>query len=204
MLILLILSLLFVWLIVREWNNPKEFDTFSISYMCILAVCALLAAYPYVDHWRFENLLSSKATLLADNKPAKVKCVTVFESVYDQFNQAGAGNPSSGEIVLQYPICQDLRAYLKAPKTANTQEISSLHAFTYEAMRIRGEMNQQKKDCQAIQRNVRAAKMLGVRLHIAEKTARDYYQGAYRSHSYFSEKCAPGKEFDEDLSDSVW
>ncbi|MGK0271133.1 MAG: hypothetical protein ACI88H_001787 [Cocleimonas sp.] len=204
MLILLILSLLFIWLIVREWNTPKEFDTFSLSYMAILAVCALLAGYPYVDHWRFESLLSSKASQLADNKRAKVKCVTVFESVYDQFGLAGTGNPTTGEIVLQYPTCSNLRDYLKSPETANTQGLTSLHVFTHEAMHVRGELNEQKTDCQAIQRNVRAAKMLGVRAHLAEQTARDYYNGAYRSHSYFSEECSPGKKLDENLNDSVW
>ncbi len=61
-----------------------------------------------------------------------------------------------------------------------------------------------KTDCQAIQRNVRSAKLLGVLTYVAEQSASDYYHGAYRSHPYFSEECAPGKTFDEDLSDSVW
>ena len=204
MIILLILSLLFIWLIVREVNSPKDLDNFSKGYIALLAVFALLSGYPYVDHWRFERLLSNKASLLADNRPANVKCVTVFESVYDKFGLAGTGNPTTGEIVLQYPTCNDLRDYLKSPATANERELFGLHVFTHEAMHVRGELNEQKTDCQAIQRNVRAARMLGVRAHIAERNAQDYYDGAYRKHPYFSAECGPGKALDEDLSGSFW
>lgn len=204
MLILLVVSLLFIWLIVREINSPKELDTFSKGYITVLAIFALLAGYPYLEQWSFERLLSAKATQLADNRRAKVRCVTVFESVYDKFGITGTGNPATGEIVLQYPICDDLREYLKSPESASIQAITSLHVFTHEAMHVRGETNEQKADCQAIQRNVRAGRLLGVLTHVAEQTARDYYHGPYQTHSYFSDKCAKGKEFDEDLVGSVW
>jgi len=204
MLILLIFSFFFLWLIYREWRVPKEFDNFTKGYIAIMAVLAVLSALPILDHWRFENMLSAKASQLADNKYAKVKCATVFQSVYDKFGLAGTANPLTGHIVLQYPVCNDLRDYLEFPETANAKQIMSLHVFTHEAMHVRGEMNEAKTDCQAIQRNVRSAKMLGVLTHIAEKTASNYYHGDYRKHPYFSDKCGPGKEYDENLNDSVW
>lgn len=204
MFILFIISLFFLWMIYRELNSEKALDTFALGYIAVLAVLAILSGYPIIDHWRFERLLSAKATELADNKRAKVKCATVFQSVYDKFGLAGTGNPYTGEIVLQYPTCNDLRDYLDSPETANTKQITSLHVFTHEAMHVRGEMNEQKTDCQAIQRNIRAARMLGVRAHIAEQTAKDYYEGAYRFHPYFSKECAPGKKLDEQLSGSIW
>lgn len=204
MLILLVVSLFFFWLIYREINSPQELDNFSKGYIAVLFPLALLSGKPIIDHWRFESLLSSKATLLADGKPADVKCATVFQSVYDKFGLAGTGNPTTGEIVLQYPTCNDLRDYLEAPETASQKAITSLHVFTHEAMHVRGEMNEQKTDCQAIQRNVRAARMLGVRAHIAEVSALAYYEGPYRTHPYFSAECAKGKALDEDLSESIW
>jgi len=179
-------------------------DRFTKGYIATLALIAIVTCFPILDHWSFESHLSAKASQLADNKYAKVKCATVFQSVYDKFGLAGTANPDTGHIVLQYPTCDDLRDYLAAPETANTRETTSLHVFTHEAMHVRGEMNEQKTDCQAIQRNVRSAKLLGVLTHVAEQTARDYYHGAYRTHPYFSEECAPGKALDEDLSDSVW
>lgn len=204
MLILLIISLLFLWLIYREWRNSREFDNFTKGYMTVLGFFAVLSAVPIIDHWRFESFLSSKASQLADNRYAKVKCATVFQSVYDKFGLAGTANPLTGDIVLQYPICNDLRDYLEEPETANTREILSLHVFTHEAMHVRGEMNEAKTDCQAIQRNVRAAKLLGVLTHVAEQTSRDYFHGAYRTHPYFSKECAPGMAYDENLHDSAW
>ena len=204
MLILLIFSFFFLWLIYREWRSDKEFDNFTKGYMAVLAVLALLSALPALDHWRFESYLSKKASLLADNKRAKVKCATVFQSVYDKFGFAGLAYYDTGEIILQYPTCNDLRDYLDSPETANTREIYSLNVFTHEAMHIRGERNEQKTECQAIQRYVQAARMLGVRAHIAEQNAQDYYRVSYPRHSYFSPKCAPGKEYDENLSGSVW
>lgn len=204
MLILFIISLLFVWMIYRELTNPKVLTSFDKGYIAVLAVFAVLTCVPIADHWRFERFLSAKATQLAEGKKAKVKCATVFQSVYDKFGLAGTGNPYTGEIVLQYPTCNDLRGYLDSPETANKKQIYSLNVFTHEAMHVRGEMNEQKTECQSIQRNVRSAKLLGVLTHIAEQTAKDYYRGAYQTHPYFSKKCGPGKEFDEDLSDSIW
>ncbi len=204
MLILLIISFFFVWLIYREWKNPKDFDNFTRGYIAILAVLAILSAFPVVDHWRFESILSKKASILADNKRAKVKCATVFQSVYDKFGFAGLAYYDSGEIILQYPTCNELRDYLDSPETANRREIYSLNVFTHEAMHIRGERDEQKTECQAIQRYVTAAKLLGVRAHIAEQNAQDYYRVSYIRHAYFSPKCAPGKEYDENLDEAVW
>lgn len=204
MLILFVVSLFFLWMIYREIKSHQELDTFSIVYIAVLFILALLSGKPIIDHWRFESFLSANASLLADGRPASVKCATVFESVYDQLGLAGTGNPTTGEIVLQYPTCNDLRDYLDDPETANEKALTSLHVFTHEAMHIRGELNELKTDCQAIQRNIRAAIMLGVRVHIAEKSALAYYSGPYRKHSYFSEECAKGKAFDENLSDSIW
>ncbi len=204
MLILLVVSLFFFWMIYREINSTQKLDTLSKGYIAVLFILALLSGKPIIDHWSFENFLSTNASLLADGKPAYVKCATVFQSVYNKFGLAGTGNPTTGEIVLQYPTCNDLRDYLDAPETASQKEITSLHVFTHEAMHVRGEMNEQKTDCQAIQRNVRAAIMLGVRAHIAEVSARSYYEGAYRMHPYFSKECAKGKTLDEDHSDSIW
>lgn len=204
MLILFIVSVFFIWLIYREFQNTNDKSHFDKGYIAVLAIFAVLSCLPILDHWRFESFLSKKASLLADNKHAKVKCATVFQSVYDKFGFAGLAYYDTGEIILQYPTCNDLRDYLDAPETANTREIYSLNVFTHEAMHIRGERNEQKTECQAIQRYVTAAKLLGVRTHIAEQNAQDYYRVSYPRHSYFSSKCGPGKEYDENLSESVW
>lgn len=84
--------------------------------------------------------------------------------------------------------------------------------FTHESMHIRGEMNEARTECQAVQRNYRAAKLLGVPDAIAKKNALDYYNNSYLERpnngflqaSYYSDQCAAGKVWDEHLTDSTW
>lgn len=204
MLILLGFSLFFLYLIYREFNNPNDLDNFTKGYIAVLAILALLATYPIMDHWRFERLLSAKTSQLADNRHAEVTCTTVFQSVYDTFGLAGTANPTTGVVILQYPTCNELRDYIDSPETASTREIYSLSVFTHEAMHVRGELDEQKTECQSIQRFVRSAKLFGVPTHIAERQVKGYYRGPYEQHPYFSEKCAEGKAFDEGLGDPAW
>ncbi len=80
------------------------------------------------------------------------------------------------------------------------------------SMHIRGEMNEALTECEAVQRNYRAAKLLGVADVTAKKNALDYYAVAYQQRgriggmqgAYYSEQCAPGKAMDEHLTDSTW
>ena len=84
--------------------------------------------------------------------------------------------------------------------------------FTHESMHVRGELNEAKTECEAVQRNYRAAKLLGVPDDIARKNALDYYSILYKRRaiigglagSYYSDQCAPGKAMDEHLEDSTW
>ncbi len=76
--------------------------------------------------------------------------------------------------------------------------------LVHEAMHIRGELNESKTECQAIQRHVRAAKMLGVPEDVALEHANRYYSEEFSKHPYYSSKCVPGSEWDEKLPDSLW
>ncbi len=204
MLFLFLISLFFIWLVIRQVRSPEPIDGFNLGYIVVLLGLAVLSGWPAIDHWRFERFLSVQAYELTEHRPARVNCVTIFESVFDRFGLAGRANPETGNIVIQYPWCNTLRDYLDHPQSANEKELFSLHMFTHEAMHARGEYNEQKTDCQAIQRNYRAAKLLGVPDHVAKENAIAYYKGPYRKHSYFSNECAPGTELDERLPDSIW
>jgi len=204
MILLLLVSLFFLWLAVREMRSSSRIDGFSLGYIAVMLGLAVLFGWPAVDHWRFERFLSAQAYELTEHRPARVNCVTLFESVFDHFGLAGRANPETGDIVVQHPWCKTLRDYLDDPEFATEIELFSLHMFTHEAMHARGEYNERKTDCQAIQRNYRAAKLLGVPDQIAKENAIAYYKGAYRKHPYFSKDCVPGSELDEQLPDSTW
>jgi len=216
----IVISLFFCWLIFREFQRRKVvevgFDAPDPApvykpYVAILAILAALFAWPPVHFWFIERFLSAKATELAEGHRVKVHCNTVFDSFFDPNNGArGHANPATGEIVLQPPHCKTLMDYIAHPARASRDEIFALGLLTHESMHVRGERNESITECEAVQRNYRAAKILGVPDTIARKNALDYFHNFYlprerlEGSAYFSPECRPGKAMDEHLADSAW
>jgi hypothetical protein len=213
-------SLFFVWCAFREvrasivapagFASPKPIDK---QYLALVLVFATLFAWPPMRRWHFEGFLSTKATQLADYRPAKVHCNTTFDTMLDPaMLAAGHADPRTGKIGIQQPWCNRLMSYLSHPDHASEEEIFSLGMFTHESMHIRGELNEALTECESVQRNYRAAKLLGVPDEIARRNALEYYNVLYKRRgtiggmqtAYYSEQCAPGKAWDEHLTDSTW
>jgi hypothetical protein len=213
-------SLFFLWCAFREVRAslvaPPGFDLprpVYKPYLAIVLALAALFAWPPVHTWYFERFLSQKATQLAEGHRATVHCNTVFDTMLDpEMLAAGHANPKTGKIALQHPWCDRLSAYLRHPNRASEEELMSLNMFTHESMHVRGELNEARTECEAVQRNYRAAKLLGVPDDVASKNALDYYNLLYKrraemgtlARSYYSDQCAPGKALDEHLEDSTW
>jgi hypothetical protein len=213
-------SLFFLWCAFREVHAsivpPAGFDRTKpvyAPYVAAMLILAMLSAWPTLHRWYFQHYLSVKATQLADYHRASVHCNTVFDTMLDpEMLAAGHANPRTGQIGIQHPWCDRLSSYLSHPNRASEEELSSLDMFTHESMHVRGELNEVKTECEAVQRNYRAAKLLGVPDETARKNALDYYNILYKrreivgglSGSYFSRECAPGKALDEHLEDSTW
>jgi hypothetical protein len=216
----ILISLFFCLCAFREIRGsfvaPRGYDfpqPVSKTYLAIVLGLAVLFAWPTVHRWYFQWFLSVKATELADNHRAKVHCNTTLDTMLDPaMLAAGHANPRTGEIGIQKPWCGTLMSYLAHPARATDLEIQSLNIFTHESMHVRGEMNEALTECEAVQRNYRAAKLLGVPDGIAKQNALDYYNNAYQRRAkigglageYYSDQCAPGKAMDEHLSDSTW
>ena len=216
----LLASLFFLGCAFREVRAsmvaPAGFDLPQPVYkpylIAVLALAALFA-WPPLHRWHFEGFLSAKATELADNHRARVHCNTVFDTMLDpEMLAIGHADPRSGKIGIQHPWCSRLMAYLRHPGRANEEELWSLGMFTHESMHVRGELNEAITECEAVQRNYRAARLLGVPDDIARRNALYYYNVLYKRRAtiggmqtaYYSDQCAPGKAMDEHLSDSSW
>lgn len=213
-------SLFFIWCGYREIlyslvaKPGYDFPTpASKPYLALVLTIAAVLAWPPVHRWHFEHFLSLKATELADDHRAIVHCNTVFDTMLDtEMLASGHADPRTGKIGIQHPWCDRLMAYLRHPARANEQELFSLDIFTHESMHVRGEMNEARTECEAVQRNYRAAMLLGVPAPIAKQNALDYYNTGYQERrriggltgSYWSSECAPGRAMDEHLSDSTW
>lgn len=212
----IVCALLFGGLAIREIHGGMravEPQPVYAPYLVLVSALALAFAWPPFRDWRFERLLESRALMLTDGKPVSVHCNTLFDTMLDpNVFAAGHADPATGEIVFQKPWCSLLRSYLRKPQDADERELASLNLFTHEAMHVRGELNEVATECQAVQRNHRAARILGVPESVAAESARAYYRGVYASRrdqgslsrSYYSEECAPGRALDERLPDAVW
>lgn len=216
----ILVSLFFFWCAYREIRNSifarPDYDTpapITKSYLALVLALGILLAWSPVHTWYFQWFLSRKATELADNHRASVHCNTAFDTMRDpDMLFAGHANPQTGKIGIQAPWCDILMAYLRHPARANQKELESLDIFTHESMHIRGEMNEARTECEAIQRNYRSAKLLGVPDGVAKQNALDVYNISYQQRgqiggmqsAYYSDQCAPGKAMDEHLPDSTW
>jgi hypothetical protein len=213
-------SLFFIWCACREVQRsmvpPPGYDfpqPFSKAYLAIVLSVAALLAWPPIHVWHFERFLSANATELAENHRARVHCNTTFDTMLDPaMLYAGHADFRTGKIGIQQPWCDRLMAYLHHPERASTDELQSLNLITHESMHVRGEHNEARTECQAVQRNYRAARLLGVPDSIARQNALDYFNGPYQQRGiiggmqgeYYSAQCAPGGALDEHLSDSTW
>jgi hypothetical protein len=201
------LSLFFFYLVYRELRNPmlefSEFSAFDIGYVIALLALALACAWPPYSNWRFEQKLVRVANQLSGLNHASVHCNSIFDTIFDnEINVAGHANPRTGEIVLQHSWCDKLEDYLASPKSPDDEINWSMSLFVHEVMHIRGELNESKTECQAIQRRVRAEELLGVPVHIARENTAHYYQKLYFGrHPYFNPDCQFGRAMDEKLAD---
>jgi len=216
----ILISLFFVWCAFREVRAsqvaPPGYERaqpLSLPYLAIVTALAVAFAWPPVHRWHFERFLSATATELADGHRARVHCNTVWDTMLDtQMLASGHAVIATGEIGLQHPWCGTLRSYMNHPQRANTEELWALAMLTHESMHVRGEENEARTECQAVQRNYRTAKLLGVPDPIARKNALDYYQIIYQERGrigglqseYYSTECRPGGLMDEHLEDSTW
>jgi hypothetical protein len=216
----ILIALLLCWLIFREFRSvvvaPLDMPlakSVSKPYVAVLAALALVCLWQPVHTRLFERHLSRIATELADGHVAHVRCYSLIDSMFDpESTNIGHANFETGEIAFQTGWCSTLRAYLRHPGRADHEELESLDLLTHESMHVRGEHNEARTECQAVQRNFRTAKRLGVPERIAKKNALEFYYALYMLRAerdgdpdrYFSDQCAPGKELDERLSDSTW
>jgi hypothetical protein len=184
-----LLCAFFLWLAIREiyfgFVPRRGFDsqnpTIWIPYVLTTAAIAAALAYTPIRHWLFEQFLTAKAKLLSESDKAFVHCNTFVDSVLDtNVFAAGHANPQTGRMVFQHPWCDDLMEHLKRPDKATLKGIHSVHLFAHEAMHIRGEMNEAKTDCQAIQRYEHAAILLVVPERLAKTHGMANFNGTYK------------------------
>lgn len=206
--ILLLLSVFFCWLIYREVFKPTEqFSGFSLGYIAILSVLAIACARPAYKTWRLEAFLSEKASIAAERPNVKVKCKSIFGTIAAGRGTdyiAGTADIENGIINFENNFCELFTDYMNDPEGASMKEMYAMQVFIHEVMHVRGEYNERKTECQAIQRHHKISELVGVDRSIARRDAKRYYTQTYPRHPYYTPDCKPKGKYDERLPDSVW
>ena len=208
------------WMALREiyhgfvarpgFTEPHAIDK---TFVLVTLLAAVAFAWLPVRDLMFERFLTTQAGLLSGNPRARVHCNTLFDTALDpNALAAGHADPETGRIVFQKPWCGVLMKHLRNPARADARGIFAVQMFAHEAMHVRGELDEAVTECQAVQRHVRAARMLGVPETIAAAGGATFYDTHYLQRrqvggmqaAYFSDDCAPGRALDEHLADSTW
>lgn len=210
----LLLTFFCLWLLWREAKryivDKRDIRNFDKGYIFVVCLFTIALAWQPISYWQFERYLNQRAQLISEQQNAKVYCQTLVDSIMQNaFNRAGHANPATKEMWMDYPYCSHLKAFLNNPNQyLHSSRLSkkpySLAVFVHESMHVRGEYDEQKTECQAIQRNYRSAKIMGLNEIQAQTFAVRYYTEAYPIHPYFTHRCQPNGELDENLYDSTW
>lgn len=196
----------FIWLILREIRSPRPKDNTSLGYMAVCLLLALLSLWKPISNWNLERKMTAVVHELSGFKPTDVHCQTLGESLFDRTRSQWVGYTfiETGDVVFKGYWCDYLKDHLADPAGAAERERYSLMLLVHEAMHVRGERNEQKTECQAIQRHYRAALLLGVPEELARQHSVMNYQRQFPRHPYYSPNCKPQSEMDEKLADSTW
>ena len=211
---------IFAFLMLREIYHafvaPKGYPApRALSWPAVLVFAGIAAAlaWPPASKWRFEHFLTAKARALSGSALATVHCNSAADTLFDpNVFAAGHADLETGAIVFNADWCGRLQKHLRNPQRADPDGIVALHIFAHEAMHVRGERDEARTECQAIQRHAQAAALLGIPVEIGRQHARAYYRGPYQqragagsmSSQYYSNECAPGRMLDERLPDPPW
>jgi len=200
-------ALLFCFLFIRELRNPTEgYTRFSVGYITLLGLIMVACIWPTIRIWQFEHHLSQQASIITQRPGITVECNSFFDSIRDGHGvtRFGSAYIEQGRIVFEQNWCSNFIRYLNDPASASGDVLFSLTVFTHELMHIKGERDEQKNHCQAVQRSHLVAEMLGVPKAIARQHAKISYQRFYDTHPYYTRRCRPGGKLDEHLPNSIW
>ena len=166
---------------------------------------------PVVRHHRLESRLDSAASALV-GAPAEVHCQAAGQQFIDVgpelgYVRYGPDGVPEHETLIKRAQCQDLASYLRSDKQAPDRDhVVAVHILSHEARHMAGTKNEAQTECEAMQRDAWAARLLGATDEQAHRLARTYWLVVYptMNDTYSSSECRPGGAFDERLELAPW
>jgi hypothetical protein len=199
----------------RWWGRRRDgvgrVRPFPVVSVVVLAVAGVAAVVPVVRHARLEGELSAVATRLV-GLPVTVHCETVGEELVATDQDLGFvswgsdGRPERHTIIKREP-CDALAEYLGSDHARPSEdEVRAVHVLSHESRHMAGETDEARTECQAMQRDAAAARLLGADAAQARRLARSYWLVEYprMPDGYRNGDCAPDGPWDEHLPDAPW
>jgi len=189
-------------------GRTRPFPALSVG---LPLAAAMACAVPLIRHAQLEQQLSDVASVLA-GREVTVRCETVGEAWVQAhpergYVRIGADGVPERHTVITYDTCRDLRDWVRSDHHSTTDaHVVGVHVLTHEAMHMAGIADEARAECAAMQRDHRAATLLGADDATARSLVRRYLTALHPQlpDAYRSADCASGGALDEHLEDSPW
>ena len=189
-------------------GRSKPFPAVSVLLLVALAVGCLVPVY---RHHRLETRLEAAASALV-GVPVEVNCQTAGQQFVDAgaelgFVRYGPDGVPERATLIKRDQCSDLADYLGSDKSSPSRDqVVAVHILSHEARHMAGVTVEAEAECGAMQRDARAAQLLGADAEQALRLARMYWTTVYpqMSDPYSSADCRPAGPLDEALPDAPW
>jgi hypothetical protein len=189
-------------------GRSKPFPAVSVLLLVGLAAGCLVPVY---RHHRLEARLEAAASALV-GVPVAVHCQTAGQQFVDVgaelgFVRYGPGGVPERATLIKRDQCSDLADYLGSDKASPSRDQAvAVHVLSHEARHMAGITSEAVAECGAVQRDARAAELLGAEPDQALRLARLYWKTVYprMADGYRSADCRPAGPLDEGLPGAPW
>jgi hypothetical protein len=175
--------LLGIWLVRRVIRliEPRGTVRFAVTALVVAAASFLVALGFEVRHQVAQAQATAVVRELSGNPEAHAACQRFTPDLLELSQNAGSVQWDSPDVaLLRRATCNDLFSWLTSRKDDPTlDQVAALHIVVHESVHVAGEYNEAITECTAIQRDARAAELLGATEADAQTLARMYYEQAY-------------------------
>jgi hypothetical protein len=186
----------------RDWHTTRGFAT----AMLVVCVAALATASAFeVKHQWVQARATAVVVHVSGSATAVADCQRFTPELVDLSATSGFVFADSQNVAhLRRTVCNDLFAWLLSSKRAPTDgQVRAVHITVHEAMHVRGEFDEARAECFAMQRDADAAQLLGATPAQAAALAQRYYRDVYprMPEPYVSAQCAADQAYDQTPGD---